>query len=86
MLTSVVDQSVQQQSDYLHSYSVLEHYNAYACYNDIKESSLQLMRYGLSPRENTTMLLENNKSTDQPVHPCSLINIFVIDFLYSIIS
>ena len=61
MLTSVVDQSVQQQSDYLHSFSVLEHYNAYACYNDIKESSLQLMRYGLSPRENLTVAWEQQK-------------------------
>ena len=37
-------------------------------------------------QKNFLMPYENNKDTDQPVHPCSLIRIFVVHSLDSIIS
>ena len=39
-----------------------------------------------SSRENLSLGFENNKSADQPAHPCSLISTFVIiSFLESVI-
>ena len=39
-----------------------------------------------SSRENQTLLHENNKSTDQYAHPCSLISVFIIHWLESIVG
>ena len=41
--------------------------------------------WALTP-ENQSSVFANNKSADQPVHPCRLISSFVIHFLESIIS
>ena len=37
-------------------------------------------------RENLFLPYANNKGADQPAHPCSLISIFIVCCLYSIIS
>ena len=39
-----------------------------------------------STQESLSSGFANNKSANQPVHPCSLINSFVIRFMESIIS
>ena len=41
---------------------------------------------GLSSQENLTLLHANNKDTDQPAHPRSLVRAFVIRLLEIIIS
>ena len=59
-----------------------------SCFVGNPEDRFVTLRPIYGPRRKKTCLrgLANNTGADQPVHPCSLISTFVIQFLESIIS
>ena len=46
----------------------------------------KIMSFAIYANNMSFAIYANNKDADQPAHPCSLISIFVVRFLDSIIS